>query len=59
MTDGDYYDIDSILCDDERISVKFSMDAINLGYLDASSNRNGTLPEGTKVSKIDCQHCIH
>jgi len=43
-----YLDVDSILCEEERIPCVFQVDGAGLGFLD-SSNDNPNLPAGSRV----------
>ena len=49
----DYYDIEEILYEDERIPCTFSVDAMNLGYLDPSRQEDD-IASGTKVRRPHC-----
>ena len=44
----DYYDIDQILQEDERVPCTFNTDAMNLGYLDPG-HMDDDLEAGCKV----------
>jgi GINS complex subunit 3 len=46
---GSYYDIDTILMEEERIPCVFTEEAIGMGVLDPSSEGED-LPAGTKAS---------
>lgn len=43
-----YYDIDSILSEEERVPCTFALDAVGMGFLD-QSNTEEDLERGTKV----------
>ena len=62
---GGYYDLDSILCEEERIPAVFATDAVNLGFLDPSSAEED-LKQDTKIElplwlakSLDAKNMVH
>jgi GINS complex subunit 3 len=60
-----YYDIDSILCEEERLPTTFATDAIGLGFLDPSSCEED-LKQDTKIElplwlakSLDAKNMVH
>lgn len=46
---GDYYDVQSILAEEERVPTVFRTPALELGFLDCTSDGNGLLSAGAKA----------